>query len=83
LEVVINILVEGLFFKGRELIDTTTREDGIQLKVDSMIPRLMLGEPIGGGFQEDRGIFAKGRRDIGHGRQGCIFSSEGSGMCSL
>ncbi len=50
LEVVINILVEGVFFKGRELIDTTTREDGVRFEVDSVIPRLMFGESVGGGF---------------------------------
>ena len=79
-KVVLNVLVKGVFFKGRELIDTTTGEDSIWFKVDSVIPRLIFGKSMGGRFREDQGIFAKGRRDIGHGRQGGILSSESSGV---
>ena len=83
LEVVINILAEGMFFKGRELVDTAMREDSVRFEVDSMIPRLMFGESVGGSFQEDQIVFVKGGRDGGHRRHRCIFSSKGGGVGSL
>ena len=76
-------MAEGMFFKGRELVDTAMREDSVRFEVDSMIPRLMFGESVGGSFQEDQIVFVKGGRDIGHGRHRCIFSGKGSGVGSL
>jgi hypothetical protein len=63
-EMISDVFLEGQGFRRGQVVQVAAFKLGVGFKIDGVVPRLVLGEPLGSAFAKDSIVFAEFSWDV-------------------